>query len=100
MLRDTSIQRKIMKVILLTCAVVLAVMCIAYIILEYVTYRESVYEHTKTLGSVIAANSSAALAFDSPKDATEILSAFKAERNVVAACLYDVSGEIFAVYPA
>ena len=100
LLRDTPIQRKIMNVILLTCAVVLAVMCIAYIIMEYVTYRSSLYKHAKTMGAVIASNSSAALAFDSPKDATEILNALKAEKNIVAACLYNLEGEIFATYPA
>jgi PAS domain S-box-containing protein len=99
-LRDIPIQRKIMNVILLTCAVVLSVMCIAYIILEYVTYRDSLYQQARTMGAVIASNSSAALAFDSPKDATEILSALKAEKNIVAACLYNTEGEIFATYPA
>lgn len=97
-LKDTPIQRKLMNVILLTCAVVLSIMCAAYIILEYLTSREAIEKQVSTLGAVIASNSSAALAFDSPEDAAEILNGLKAEKNIVAACIYDNNGNIFTTY--
>jgi len=53
-----------------------------------------------TLGKVIASNSSAALAFDSEKDANEILSALKANPHIVAACLFNKDGKLFVTYPA
>ena len=99
-LRDTPIQRKLMSVILLTCAVALSLMCIVYIVLEYISFRQSVQRDISTLGAVIAANSSAALAFDSPEDAAEVLSALSAEQSIVAASLYDNNGNIFAYYPS
>jgi len=88
-----------MRVILLTSAIVLSLMCSAYIILEYFSYRNALKNNIYTLGEVIASNSSAALAFLSVKDANEILSALSAEKNIVAAALYDIDGKIFAKYP-
>lgn len=99
-LRDTPIQRKLMSVILLTCGIVLSLMCLAYIALEYYTFRNTVKTHISTLGAVIASNSSAALAFDSPEDAREVLNALDAEENIELAALYNNAGEIFATYPA
>src|SRR4029077_10585571 len=48
---------------------------------------------------VIATNSTAALAFQNQTDAEEILAAVKAERHIVAACLYADAGDLLANYP-
>jgi PAS domain S-box-containing protein len=98
-LKDTPIQRKLMSVILLTCGIVLSLMCTAYIIIEYASFRETAKSNISTLGAVIATNSSAALAFDSPEDGQEVLNALAAEEAIVAASLYDIDGNIFAKYP-
>lgn len=99
-LRDAPIQRKLMSVMMLTCLVVLLLMGSAYILLEYFSYRDSLKTNTATLAAVISSNSSGALAFDSQKDANEILNALRAEPHIVAACLYDINGKLFAKYPA
>jgi PAS domain S-box-containing protein len=98
-LRDIPIQRKIMSVILITCAVVLTLMCSAYMVFEYISFRNVTKTHVTTLAAVIASNSSAALAFDSPKDGADILSALNEEKHIVAASLYKSDGKIFAKYP-
>src|SRR5688500_6376567 len=98
-LRDTPIQRKLMSVILLTCGVVLGLMCIAYICVEYASFRQIAKSNISTLGAVIATNSSAALAFDSREDAQEVLNALLAEKSIVTASLYDLEGNLFATYP-
>src|SRR4029077_2447250 len=54
---------------------------------------------SSTLGRIVATNSTAALAFDNPADANEILSAFKAEPSVVAAGLYSKQRKLFSHYP-
>jgi PAS domain S-box-containing protein len=99
-IKNTSIQRKLMRVILVTCAVVLALMCGAYLVFEYFNSKDTIKNNVSTLGVVMASNSSAALAFDSPGDATEILEALKADEHIVAAALYDKNGQLFAKYPA
>jgi two-component system, OmpR family, sensor histidine kinase VicK len=98
-LKDIPLQRKLMSVILLTCTVVLFLICSAYIILEYSSSKDILKNKVSTLGVVVAANSSAAVAFDSQRDAIEILNALKADKHIVAAALYDQEGNLFATYP-
>jgi PAS domain S-box-containing protein len=99
-LKDIPIQRKLMSVMMLTCFAVLVLMVSAYVILEYYSFRKTEQNNVLTLGKVIASNSSAVLAFDSPEDAIEILNGLRANPHIVEACLYDIDGKIFAKYPA
>lgn len=98
-LRDVPIQRKIMTVILLTCAIVLILMCSAYMVFEYISFRTTTKSHIATIAAVVASNSSAALAFDSQKDGIDILNALNEEKHIVAASLYRKDGKLFAKYP-
>jgi len=99
-LKDTPIRRKLMTMVLLTSGVVLSLTCAAFIAYELLTFRQSMVRNVSTLGEVIAANSTAALAFENQEDAAEVLAAFKAEPHIVAASLYDTNGQLFAIYPA
>jgi hypothetical protein len=72
---------------------------LAFFAYDFLTYRRSTLHNLATLGAAIAANSTAALAFDNADDAREVLSAFRAESHVVAAGLYTRSGKLFASYP-
>ncbi len=100
MSRKSSIQQKMMKVIMLTSGIVLFMTCLAFFVYEYITARQVLKRQVVTLGKIIATNSSAALAFDSHADAAEILNALRAESNIKAAALYDKDGNLFAKYPA
>lgn len=98
--KDISIQRKLMRVILLTSGAVLFMTCAAFFAYEFITYRDITKRELSTMGQIIAANSTGSLAFDNKGDATETLSALKAEKHIVVAGLYDTSGHLFATYPA
>jgi len=89
-----------MKVIMLTSGAVLLLTCSAFFAYELITFRQSSIRQLSTLGEIIAANSTAALAFDDSTAANEILSALKAERHIVAAGLYDADGKLFSSYRA
>jgi len=97
--KHIPIQKKLMRVILLISAAMLLVTCTSFFFYELYTFRQSTMQKLSTLGEVIAANSTAALAFDNNKDANEILSALKAEPHIVAACLYDKNNKLFSKYP-
>ena len=97
--KTAPIQRQLMRVILLTSGVVLLLTCAALLIYEYITFRQTVKNQLIMLGEIIAANSTAALAFDSPQDAQETLHALRTNPHIVAACLYDKQGMLFATYP-
>lgn len=99
-LRDVPIRKKLVVIILLTTGVALLVTCASFFAYEFLTFRRTTRQNLATLGEVIAANSTAALAFDNPDDARETLAALKAEKHITAAALYTATGKIFARYPA
>ena len=98
--QDIPIRRKLTTIILGTSAVVLLLTCTAFLSYDVFTFRQDSVRQLSTLGEVVAANSTGVLAFANQDDATEILAALKAERHIVAACLYDRQGKVFARYPA
>ncbi len=93
------IQRKLMRVFMMTSSAVLAVACSIYFVYELFTFRRTMVMHLSMLGKVIASNSTASLAFYNEEDATEVLSAVTADKHILAAALYDEQGELFAWYP-
>src|SRR4030088_961942 len=95
----TPIRRTLMTVLLLTSGAVMLTTCLAFGAYDYLTYRRQTLHNLATLGEVIAANSTAALAFENPDDGREVLAALKADPHVVAATLYTRTGTSFASYP-
>jgi PAS domain S-box-containing protein len=98
-LRDTPIKRKLMLVILLTSSFALLLMGSALITYEIVTFRRSLAVNMGVLAQIVGSNSTAALAFQDPKNAQEILSALAAEKQINAAAIYDDDGRMFARFP-
>lgn len=98
--KDMPIRSKLMRIIFLISGIVLLVTCITFFIYEFYTFRKTTVEKLSAIGKIISANSTAALAFDDPDDAKEILNALKAEPHIVAAGLYDKDGNLFSHYAA
>ncbi|MFL5403963.1 MAG: response regulator [Gemmatimonadales bacterium] len=96
---DWPIQRKLTAMLLLISGLVLLLTSAAFIGYKHLSFRESTRNSLSTLGRIIAANSTASLAFANEADASEILSALRAEPHIVAAALYDRKGHLFARYP-
>ena len=97
--KDTPIKRKLTALFLLTSGTVLLLTCASYFAYEYLSFRQTTLGQLSTLGEVIAANSTAAVAFGNERDAGEILAALRAEPHIVAAGLYDKDGKLFSRYP-
>lgn len=85
--------------LVLTSIIVLGLASAAFFTVDYFSFRNQTRERLFTLGQIIAANTSAALAFNDSDDATQILSALAADRGIVRACLYDTGGRVFATHP-
>ena len=98
--KNLPIRKKLLRIVFLINGIVLLVAGMAFFGNEFYSFRETTVEKLSTIGKIIAANSTAALAFDSPDDAREILAALKAEPHIVAACIYDKNGRIFSEYYA
>ncbi|MGH7700999.1 MAG: sensor histidine kinase [Gemmatimonadales bacterium] len=97
---EWPIRRKLIAVLLLTSGLVLLLTSVAFVGYQYWSFRQSARNVLSVRGRVIAANSTAALAFANVADAEEILSALRADPHLAAAALYDRDGRLFAAYPA
>src|SRR3954451_21600770 len=98
-LRNTPINRKLTFFMLATTSLALIFMGTALITYEVVTFRRTLAANMSVLAQIVGTNTTAALAFEDPKNAKEILSALSAERQITAAAIYDDRGEIFARFP-
>ncbi len=98
LLRDISVKRKLTLIILFTSLSVLLLACLALAAYEMVIFRQGMAQDMSVLADVLGHNSTAALSFQDDNAARETLSALAAERQIVAACLYDKDGKRFADY--
>ncbi|HTD95253.1 MAG TPA: CHASE sensor domain-containing protein, partial [Chitinophagaceae bacterium] len=96
--KNIPIRKKLLRIVFLINGIVLFVTCVTFFIYEFYIFRKTTSEKLSTIGKIIAANSTAALAFQNADDAKEILAALKAEPHIVAASLYDKDGKIFSKY--
>src|SRR5204862_310837 len=99
-LRDWPIKQKLTAMLVLIRGLVLLLTSAAFAGYQYWSLRSATRDALAVRGRIIAANSTASLAFANVADAREILSALRADRRIVSAVLYDNSGRVFAAYPA
>jgi signal transduction histidine kinase/DNA-binding response OmpR family regulator len=96
--RNSSIQRKLTFVILVTSLLGLSLACMAFEIYERANYREAMASELSALADTLGANTTASLAFNDHQSAVDILAALRAERHIMGACLYDKYGTLFVEY--
>ncbi|HWG31559.1 MAG TPA: ATP-binding protein [Steroidobacteraceae bacterium] len=96
---SSPIRRQLIGMVLLTTGAVVLLTTAALFAYDFVSFRQSSRQQLDTLGRAIAANATAALAFDNSDDAESVLAAFEADRHIAGAALYDPNGKLFAVYP-
>jgi signal transduction histidine kinase/ActR/RegA family two-component response regulator len=94
----TPIRRRLMRMLLLTSGLVILFSSALFVTYDVMTFRQSVVQQLEILGSAIARNSTAALAFQNADDARGVLDAFSSNPHIVGAALYDESGALFAAY--
>jgi len=97
-LRDMSIKRKLMLIVMLTSSVALLLACAAFVTYELITFRRTMVRHVSTLADIVGTNCTAALTFDDRRAAEETLAALRAEQHIVSASIYTRDGKVFARY--
>jgi PAS domain S-box-containing protein len=97
-IRNSSIQRKLTFVIVCTSLVGLCLACLSFEFYERINFRSAMTSQLSALADILGANTAASLAFSDRKSAQDMLAALRAERHIVAACLYDNRGKVFAEY--
>ncbi|MDB6059651.1 MAG: integral rane sensor signal transduction histidine kinase [Verrucomicrobiales bacterium] len=99
MLRNVPIKRKLTLAMMLTGGSVLLLTSLAFMTYGVINARRNLIQNLNILAEITAANASAALLFEEPKTANEILSKLEAEPSVLKAALYTRDRKVLAHYP-
>ena len=95
---SSSIRRQLTLVVLCTSLLGLGIVCAVFEIYERASFRRAITGELSVLVDTLGANSVASLTFHDHKSAEDVLAGLGAEHHVMAACLFDNSGRVFAEY--
>lgn len=95
---DWPVKTKLSFIVLITSALLMAVMAVGVIVDKTRSYRSKSLNSSMVLAAVIGENSTAALSFRDQVTAKEILTALKAEKDILEAALYNSEGTLFSHY--
>jgi signal transduction histidine kinase len=98
MVQKSSIQTKIVTIILLTSGMVLLLTFAAYFLYEYYSFKRTTVYQLSLMSRMIGANSSTAILANDQEEATEILSSLQVEPHILAGGIYDSTNNLFATY--
>ncbi len=96
--KDLSLKNKLTIMILATSGLMILVISAIFVVNEALSIRRSVINNISAIAGITAINSTAALSFQDPDTATELLEALKVEPHIVAAAIYNSKGELFAEF--
>jgi len=96
--RDIPIKQKLMVITMATTTAALALAAIGIVAFDAFLFRQSLTRDLSALSRIIADNSTAALAFNDPRAATETLAALRARPHLATACIYRADGSLLAKY--
>jgi signal transduction histidine kinase len=96
--KGLSIRSRLIRLTSLISAISLMIVFAVLFIYEVLSYREATIREMNILGNILAANSTAALAFDDADVAQEIISAVKAERLITTAILFKADGSVLTSF--
>src|SRR5689334_16096374 len=98
--QDLPIKRKVTLVIMLTTVTALLLTVAAFLIYDWLSYRQNIVLRLSTTASIVADSSTAALLFEDEETAQQLLNALHAEPQIVEAALYDEQGKLYVHYPS
>ncbi len=96
--RGLSIKWKLMTMIILTTFTITSCFALGYAFYEYRIKATEFRTQIATLMKVVGLNSTAAIAFQDPETASEILGALAGEPLVVSAQIFSPNGELFSQF--
>jgi len=94
----STVRGKLLRVVLLTTAIVLGATGFAMLAHELYTYRTTWAADLATEAKILAISTAPALAFDDHAVAQRNLEALEPRRRVMVAALYDADGKLYASY--
>ncbi len=86
--KNKNIAEKLRQMILISSGLVLLFSSMAYLVVEFVSYRQSLFERAVVLSEFVATNSVASLTFDDNKIARQLLDSLRSDPSVDMAVLF------------
>ncbi len=86
--KNKNIAEKLRRMILISSGLVLFFSSLAYLVIEFVSYRQSLYERATVLSEFVATNSVASLTFNDNKIARQLLDSLRSDPSVDVAVLF------------
>lgn len=96
--KNLSIKRKLILIVLVTTGAALFLASIALITDDFIRFRSEIQKELTSTAKIVGLNSTAALEFGDPEAGRETLSALKENPNIVSAAIYTRGGKLFASY--
>ncbi len=97
-LSGLSFRTKLMVLLTFTSVLTIVLAASATTAFDYFWSKDEAVNSVQTLAQVTASNSAAAIVFNDPEAATDILSALEAVPGIITARIYDMEGNVFATY--
>ena len=97
-IRGFSLRWKLTLLLLAPCLVVLVVACLALLGFQVRMFRADFARDIRAAADIVSANSTAAVAFNDARSATETLSSLRANQYIRSAVLILPDGTVFASY--
>jgi signal transduction histidine kinase len=98
--RHWSIGLKLKSFAMMTSLMALALAFAGFALYQYFTERTHLVASVQTMARLLADNSTAAIVFNRPDDATTTLATLSGQPNVLAAGIYNDQGKLLATYLA
>lgn len=97
-IRNYSIRRKLMTIMLITAGVVLLMVSLAFFVNSALSFRSMMLNDQRILANIIGSNTAAAVTFNDQKAASETIEGLSANPHVIAAAVINSSNRLFALY--
>ncbi len=96
--RNLPIERKLTVISLLTSGSALLLACAVLVTYDYLSFRGTLVRDLSITAQMVGYNSAAALSFNESGSAETTLQSLVAQPHIVAACIYNAQGQVFASY--
>src|SRR5690348_16488528 len=98
LMKNCSVRTKLTLVTMIVTTTTLLLVTAVFVARDIAALRREVLEGTATSADIVGNNCTAALTFNTPNDASEVLSSLRADANVDAGWIFTPDMRLFASY--
>lgn len=98
LLQDIPIGRKVLMITMLTSSVALLLVCVSFLFYEQAAFRRTLARDFSIIADMFDDAATPGLVFSDPTSVEQVLNSLGAHPRIMAACVYDKTGQIVANY--